>query len=192
MNTLKSFALRHDQLPAFHAGYLVLTILIASMFHLGAFALLIAGHMTLDCVKYRDTHRYSWHKTAMAMLRESLVDVTLLMLGLLFAVYLHHSLPVIAGLSGLYRSEVTIVRATGMFIPKVRILYEFLGILSNIHRYMNTVPTYLGKKWNPVEYVCVLSLSVMIVLMLLAPIVLSIDAAHFFTILGSEMVPWNI
>ena len=192
MNTLKSFALRHDQLPAFHAGYLVLTILIASMFHLGAFALLIIGHMTLDCIKYRETHHYSWRKTGMAMLRESLVDITLLLLGLLFAVYLHHSLPVIAGLSGLYRSEVTVMRALGMFIPKVRILCEFLCILSNIHQYMNTVPTYLGKKWTPVEYTCVLSLALMVVLMLLAPAVLSVDASLILGILGAEMVPWKI
>ncbi|MBI5155786.1 hypothetical protein HZA45_00775 [Candidatus Peregrinibacteria bacterium] len=192
MNTLKTFALRHDQLPAFHAGYLVLTILIASMLHLGAFAILIAAHMTLDSVKYREFHHYSWRKTVRAMVRESLVDITLLMLGILFAVYLHHSLPLIAGLSGLYRSEVTVVRALGMLIPRVKIFYDFLAILSNIHRYLNRVPTYLGKPWTAVEYVCALSLALMIVLLLLAPLVLSIETSRFLWILGSEMVPWRI
>lgn len=192
MNTLKSFALRHDQLPAFHAGYLVLTILIASLFHLGAFAVLIAAHMTLDCVKYREYHRYSWRKTVRAMTRESLVDITLLMLGILFAVYLHHSLPLIAGLSGLYRSEVTVVRALGMLVPKIKIFYDFIVILSNVHRYLSRVPTYLGKPWTPVEYVSLLSLALMIVLLCLAPTVLSIDTSRFLWILGSEMVPWTI
>ncbi len=192
MQYLKYFAHRHDQLPAFHATYLVLTVLAASLFPLGAFGLLIIAHMSLDCVKYREHHRYTWNRTGIAMLRESLVDITLFMLGLLFAVYLHHSLPGIAALSGLYRSEVTLLRAFGTLIPKMKILYDFLAVLSNLHHYLHHVPTYVKKGWDPVEYVSLFSLPIIVVLLLLAPSVLSLDATHFAVILRSELIPWNI
>ena len=192
MQSIKNFALRHDQLPAFHATYIVLTILVAAMLPLGAFGLLIVAHMTLDCVKYHEHHRYRWGKTVIAMVRESLVDVTLFFLGLLFAIYLHHSLPIIAGLSGLYRSEVTVIRAFGVLIPKMKILQDFLAVLSNIHHYLDKIPARLSKRWSPIEQVSLFSLAVIVVLLVLAPSVLSLDAGQFWTILRSQLVPWNI
>ncbi len=192
MLSIKNFALRHDQLPAFHATYIVLTILVAAMMPLGAFGLLIIGHMTLDCVKYREHHKYRWKRTLMAMTRESLVEITLFFLALLFAVYLHHSLPLIAGLSGLYRSEVTIIRAFGVLIPKIKILQDILSILNNLHHYLDDVPTYLGKKWSPLEQVSLFSLSIVVVLLALAPSVLSLDMPQFWGILRSQLIPWNL
>ena len=111
MNTatvhLRHFAHEHDDLPAFHAVYLLLAILSAGFFNLGAFGLLIVAHMVLDVVKYRDRHGYSWHQTYDGVVRESLVDITLLLVGTVFAVYLHHSVGV-ASLSGLMRAELSI------------------------------------------------------------------------------------
>ena len=45
------FAHRHDELPAFHAAYLVITVLCAALLSLGAFAALIVAHIALDYVK---------------------------------------------------------------------------------------------------------------------------------------------
>ena len=55
---LRIFAHEHDDIPAFHAAYLVGTFLAAAIFNLGFFLLLIIGHMCLDVVKYRDFHGY--------------------------------------------------------------------------------------------------------------------------------------
>lgn len=192
MQSLKNFALRHDQLPAFHAAYLVLTVLLGALFPLGAFGLLIVAHMSLDWVKYREVHGYRYSQTLVAMARESLVDVTLFSLGLLFAVYLHHSLPFIASLSGLYRSEVTLLRALATFVPKIKIFYNVLFILNNLRHYLAHIPSYLKKDWDPLEHVCFFSISLTIVLLTLAPTVLSLDAEQFWLILKSELVPWNI
>ena len=56
---LRTFAWVHDELPAFHAAYLVLTFLTAALFNFGVFALLIAAHMMLDFVKYREVHGFT-------------------------------------------------------------------------------------------------------------------------------------
>lgn len=192
MHHFRLFAARHDQLPAFHATYLVLAILIGAMLPLGAFGLLIVAHMTLDFVKYREVHAFSWNKTIIAMVRESLIDITLLLSGLTFAVYLHHSLPAIAGLSGLYRSELTILRGLATFMPKLRILHETISILNHLRQYLTTVPPHLKRKLQPIEHLCFLALGVVVVLLALAPGVLGLDSAHYMMILKSELIPWNI
>ena len=58
----------HDEYPAFHAGYLVLTFLIAALFNLGMFALLISAHMMLDYIKYTELHQYGHRKALRAMI----------------------------------------------------------------------------------------------------------------------------
>lgn len=191
MQYIRTFATRHDQLPAFHATYLVLTALIAALLPLGAFALLIVAHMALDTVKYREIAEFRWSRVVSATLRESLVDVTLFTIGLLFAVYLHHSLPLIASLSGLYRAQVTIARAVSTFVPKVKILGHVLGVMSHLQEYLATVAKR-PRRFEPLEQVSLFSLSVAIVLLALAPSALGLDAPHFWAILTSELVPWNI
>ena len=91
LSSVRHFAHVHDDLPAFHAGYLVLTILVASLLNLGVFGLLIIAHMALDYVKYREHHGFSWRRTMEGMVRESLVDIALLGVGVVFAVYFHHT-----------------------------------------------------------------------------------------------------
>ena len=192
MNSLRHFTLWHDELPAFHASYLVLALLLSALFPLGAFGLLILAHMSLDLVKYRELHRLTWKKAIIATLRESLLDWMLLTAGLTLAVYLHHSIPIIASLSGLYRAELTIVQGLGSVIPKMKVLYRFAEIMSNMRMYLNAMPRYLGKSLSPVEHMCVIALCVFVLLLVLAPSILGFDAAHYATILRSELVPWRI
>jgi hypothetical protein len=189
---LHSFAVRHDSLPAFHASFLALSLLSASLFNLGAFAMLVLAHMTLDVVKYRELHGMNWKRTIEGVIRESLVDMTLLLLGLVFAIYLHHSLPLIAGLSGLLRAEVTIVRAIGTVIPRLVILYDFLKILAHIESYLASIHPRLKKNLTGMELVCITSLGVCFALFATAPLLLSLDAPHFLKILSEELVPWRV
>lgn len=190
MQYIRNFASRHDQLPAFHAAYLVLTALIAALLPLGAFGVLIVAHMALDTVKYREIRELSWGRTMASVLRESLVDMTLLGLGLLFAVFLHHSLPVIAGISGLLRAEVTIVRAVGTLVPKVRILGHFMTVMSNLQEYLSSTARR-PRSLEQLERVCLFSLSVIVALLVIAPAVLGLSWSQFALILRSQLVPWN-
>lgn len=147
---LRTFAHQHDDIPAFHAAYLVLTVLVAAVFSLGYFVLMVALHMCLDFVKYREVHGYSVPKTVKAMFLESIADIALILISLTFALYLSHTL-VLVTLSGLLRSELTVLRAVGTTLPKIRILEHFLAIALNFHAYIHEVHPDLEKPLTRVQ-----------------------------------------
>ncbi len=190
-HTIRSFAHAHDDLPAFHAGYLILTILTAALFNLGTFALLIIAHMSLDLVKYRELHGYSWHQTISGTIRESLTDITLLMLGIVFAVYLHNTVG-IASLSGLLRAEATVIRALGTLIPKMTILHNFLKIISHLRHYMQKEHPLFLQKYSLLEKMYVFALVISVILLILSVPLLGLTTPSFQVILLEELIPWSI
>lgn len=189
LQTLRLFAHTHDEVPAFHAGYLVLTFLVAAMFNLGTFALLILAHMALDVVKYREVHGYSWKGVVKGTVRENLIDVTLLFVGLVFAVYLHHSVVGFAIVSGYMRAEITIIRALGTIIPKLEILHHLLKIASHIQHYLDSIHPRMRKDWSQLEKVCLTSFAISVLLLVLAPSILGLDALTLTEIFREEMIP---
>ena len=191
LRSLRSFADQHDDLPAFHAAYLVLTLLAAALFNLGFFAALIVLHMALDVFKYRDVHQMSWKKTVEGMFRESIVDISLLVMGLAVAVYLHPSLPLFIGVRGIMLAEITLLRAVGVISPKLKILYDFLRIVAHIELYVQHLHPRLGKPLSTVEYVAVLGVLVSLGLLIIAPIILLIEPAQYGSMLVKELMPWT-
>jgi len=185
---IKAFAHRHDDLPAFHAGFLILTLLAAAMFSLGAFGLLIVAHMCLDFVKYREYHGYSWRLTCKGIVRESLMDITLFMIGLMFSVFLHHSIA-FPGISGVMRTEITIIRMFGTIIPKMKILHNFLKIVSHIRHYLDHAHPHLRKHWSSVDRVCFWSLGLTTLLLILSAPILQVEYSVIIEILKVELVP---
>ncbi len=133
----RTFAHEHDDIPAFHAAYLVGTLLVAAIFHLGFFAILIVMHMCLDYVKYRDYFRYDLRTTFKAMMLESLVDIACFMVALTFSVYLSTSYLLVAT-SGFLRSGLTVLRAFGTILPKIHILESVVLKFANMHAYLYT------------------------------------------------------
>jgi hypothetical protein len=136
----RQFAHEHDEIPAFHAAYIVAAIFISLLFHLGAFALLILFHILLDVFKYREIHGYSLRETVRAALLESIVDIALFFFALTLSVYVHNTL-LITMLGGFTRSELTIVQFLGSFFAKLKILENFFELFTYFHAYMHT-PTY--------------------------------------------------
>lgn len=192
ITNLRAFAEEHDSLPAFHAAYLVLTILVAAMFNLGVFALLVMVHMSLDIVKYRDIHGFNWRQTAKAVFHESLIDITLITVALVFSVYLHHSVALVS-VSGLIRAEVTIVRAFGTLIPKVVILENFLKVISHFHHYLLQVhPGAVSRGWSPTDRLYMSFIAVSLLLLFLAPQFTGASPSIIRLVVFWEMTPWNI
>lgn len=189
---MRIFAQRHDDLPAFHAAYLVLTILVAALLNLGAFGLLIFAHMVLDTVKYREIHHLSWQQTLRATLRENLFEYTLFALGFLIAVYLHHSLPGIAGISGLLRSEITIARGIGTLLPKTEILQRFLHVIFHLRHHLAHMETPIGERLTPTERFSLVLIGCSALLLLLAPTILHISGTQLFLITQEEIIPWHM
>lgn len=191
LHTLRTFAHEHDEIPAFHAGFLVLTFLAAAMFNLGAFAILIFMHMCLDVVKYREIHKFSWSMTVKGVLHESLIDMMLLSVGLVFSVYFHHSV-FTAGVSGLLRAEITVVRALGTIIPKLKILHHFLKIIAHLNYYLETVHPHLRKEWTKADKLYMFFILVSVGLLFAAPALMDADPSVVRMVVLWELTPWNM
>lgn len=189
--TFRRFAHHHDEMPAFHAGYLVITFLLAALFNIGAFGLLIVAHMSLDYVKYSEVHGFGWKKTMKGMFFESLVDLMLFAIALVFGVYFHHMTGVIA-ISGLLRAEETIVSALGILIPKLEILHHMYVDFFNVKRHMASLPPELTKGWSLVDILCISLMIVALTLVLVAPRLLALDSNMYLRILGDQLIPWNL
>jgi len=192
LRSLRAFAHNHDDLPAFHAAYLVLTFLAAAMFNLGFFGVLIIAHMGLDVFKYREVHGLSWKRTVEGVVRESLIDGTLFLMGLVVAVYLHPSLTGMGGTKGMMLAEITVLRSFGVIAPKLKILYEMIKILSDIDHYLSRLHPRFGKNANLVEYVCMFSLCVTLGMLVIAPILLMLTNSQYAFILLDELMPWKM
>jgi hypothetical protein len=136
-NGVRAFAHEHDDIPAFHAAYLVATFLAAAILNLGFFLGLILLHMALDFIKYRDIHKESYRLTFRAMILESISDIAFFLLALTFAVYFSHTF-LLAAASGLVRSELTVLRALGTLIPKVAIFEHMVTVMVSMHSYLHT------------------------------------------------------
>lgn len=195
MNTLalhvRRFAHEHDELPAFHAAYLVLAFLSALIFNLGAFGLIIVAHMALDVVKYREYHGLSWKLTWKGVWKESLVDVTLLLVGLVFSIYLHHSVGV-ASVSALMRVEISFIRTAAMLVPKLKILHHFLKVIAHLRHYLDQIHPRLREDWSRLDYLCFYFCGFSLLLIIFAPPLMGVPAHEIHDILAKELIPWRL
>ncbi len=188
VTSIKGFAHEHDQVPAFHAAFLVATILSAAVFNLGFFACAIAAHMSLDFVKYRDFHHMSLSKTCRAIARESIGDIALFLTALTFAVYLNHTF-MLSAMSGMLRSELTLLRAVGTIIPKIRIMENILAIALNIHTYMHTPNPMLNRKLSRIEKCSVVTIVVCSALLIGAVFLYMSHQWDLSQVLKHELIP---
>lgn len=189
---LSTLVRSHDDLPAFNAAYWLLTLLAAMLFNAGAFMLLIVGHMVLDVYKYRDIHGKNWRKVAEGVVRESLIDVSVVSLGVAFAVYCHTALPLIAGLRGIVRTEIAILNGLVQVIAKTHVLHGFLTILADVHTYLEKAHPRMGKRLSFVEVVCVLGLIASVTLTIAAPWILNLDFGQAVHIAEDIFLPWRL
>ncbi|MBI3619042.1 hypothetical protein HY213_03355 [Candidatus Peregrinibacteria bacterium] len=190
MSSLRRFAHRHDVTPAFHAAYFVLTILVAALLNLGWFALLIVLHMALDTVKYRDMHRLSWPKTAHAVLRESLLDCTLLILALDVEVYLRGASGIVA-LSALFRGEQALLEGLFVFLPKVEVLVHVTNVLSTVRSHLRIANLDHASRWSMIERVSLAGATAGLLLFMLAPLSSGVHES-FLAAVSNELLLWRL
>jgi hypothetical protein len=170
---------------------MVLTILISAMLNLGAFVLLIAAHMALDTVKYRETHGMRWKLVSKGVLRESLVDIVLLAVGFTSVVYLNHDVG-IAAASGLLRSEVTLLKGLILVTAKSRILFDILCILNTLPHHMKTIAVHPKKAWSTFECFLFAVLGACAFVLLVLPMVTGLPFEVLGKALDGQMIPWHI
>lgn len=190
--SITSLARNHDDLPAFNAAYWVLTFLAATLFNAGAFLLLIAAHMVLDAYKYRGVHGKKWKKVAEGVVRENMLDVSLLALAVTFGVYCHSALPLVAGLRGLVRTELVVLNAVVQIAVKVHVLHGALTVVSNLHQYLERPHPLVGKKMSMLEVASLAGLVASLVLLAASPWVLSLDFSDMAEMAADVLIPWKV
>jgi hypothetical protein len=183
---IRAFAHEHDDMPAFTAVYVVATILAAALLSLGWCVLLVVLHMTLDTVKYREVHGFSFLRTCKAVFLESAVDIALALTALTFAVYLHHTF-LLSSVGGLMRSQLTIIRALGTVIPQASIVQHILLVGMNLHEYMHSPHPHMDQSLTRVERWSMLTIAVMIVLIAVAGVLLAEEGGSVSLIIAEQM-----
>lgn len=186
--TLRGFAHEHDEIPAFHAAFLVVTILSAAVFNLGFFGLGILAHMALDYVKYRDVHHLPFRITIKAMFLESIGDIALFLIALTFAVYLNHTY-MLSLLSGMLRSELTLLRAFGTLLPKIRMVENFLALALNFRAYMHTPHAGLKRPLSRLERLSLRTIIVCSFLLIAAFFLFWSHEWDLIAVLRHELIP---
>lgn len=185
------FLTQHDELPAFQAAYLAITVLIAGLLNLGAFALLIAAHMTIDVFKYRERHLQTWPRTIKGVLRENLTDIMLLLFGMVVSIYLNHASG-IAAASGLLHAQETILRGLLLLGVKSQILFHTLTVFFNVPAYLDRIRVHPKKPWTSAEGYKIVMIAGCVTLLIIAPFILPMTAGTFAGIIHDQLVPWNI
>jgi hypothetical protein len=188
LHSFKSFAHGHDDVPAFHATFLVATFLAAAVLNLGFFLILILLHMMLDFVKYREVHRYSYRMTLKAMLLESISDIALFLMGLTVAVYFSHTF-MLAAAGGLLRSELTVLKALGTLIPKVIIIEHLVTIAVSVRSYLDTEVLGLHGKCTRLQVLSMYSSVTCVVLLLVSVGLYAHNQADLLAVLQHELIP---
>lgn len=187
-SSIRGFAHEHDDVPAFHAAFLVGTILCAAVFNLGFYAIMILAHVCLDIVKYRDIHQMSLKQTLKAAALESIGDVALFLVSLNFAVYLNHTY-MLGALSGLLRSQLTVLRAFGTMLPKIRILENMCSLALNFHGYMHTPYPGLDRKLSRLEKWSIRTIVFGISSLIIAVFLFQANQWDIAAVLKHELIP---
>ncbi|MBP9850863.1 MAG: hypothetical protein KBC47_04185 [Candidatus Peribacteraceae bacterium] len=188
VNSFRGFAHEHDEIPAFHAAFLVGTILCAAVFNLGFYLLLILGHVALDFVKYHEVHGMSWGRTLKAAALESIGDIALFLTALTFAVYLNHTY-MLSAIGGLMRAELTVIKAFGTILPKIRILENICAIALNFHGYLHTQHPALDRKFTRLEKWSLRTIVVSSILLVMAILLFQVNHWDLLAILEHELIP---
>ena len=125
---LLHIAHHHDEWPMFRIWFSVTTVIASIVLNLGVFTLLVALHMALDVIKYRTKHRLTWYWVLTETLRESLVDIFFIALGLLLAIAFHHAIA-IGGLGKLAELEVLLLNLILRVGPRIKIAEHLLEVV---------------------------------------------------------------
>lgn len=183
--SVRSFARRHDELPAFHAAAIVLGFVIASLCTTGLFILAITVHACLDLVKFRDVHGLAWRPALVQALRTNVVMMTLVVTGLTASMYLHPSFGLLAGLSGIALAEGSLARAGAVVLPKFAVLQHLSGRLDTLMGSCEAGPRPFGTVEKSFLALFIAALA----LLLAGPTLLHVPLSTYLLVLRFELTP---
>lgn len=189
--SFRTLILQHDDLPAFRAGFIVLSFLAAAMLPFGVFALLIVAHMAMDVVKYRELHGFTWRRTIRGTTRENVDDLSYLVFGLIVAILTRPQV-YMANLAWFFQGKQVVVAAGVILLSKLIILTHFLTVLMHPVQHNKAVTYATRVRWRMSERMYASLFLLLLLFLLTVPHILALDEPEFHKILLQQMLPWKL
>lgn len=187
MHTRMRFSLSAwEGLPAFQAGLFVVTAIFALLVNFGFIALVLVARITCDIVLA--VARGSKRKVALeAVLRESLLDILLLLYGLNLAVYAATPSSSIFQ-SGIDSALWTVLVGLGFLVAKMAVLYRCY------RRLVVSKSSVLGKETsrNGSETALLLLILAGILSLIASPRLITGGAKSVIGVLRRQIIPWRL
>ncbi|MEK7137796.1 MAG: hypothetical protein AAB853_05960 [Patescibacteria group bacterium] len=178
---------RHDEWPMFRVWFTVATVVASIVFNLGIFFALVLGHMGLDVVKYRTLHHLKWGWVAIETVRESLMDIFFIVLGVLLAVIFHHTIA-IGGLGRFGELPILLLDLILRVGPRLKIAEHILEVVT-YWKYHFTAPFVPRTPLSQGERkVCYATLAVTAITLML-PILSSLTFENILHTAKRELTP---
>jgi len=188
--TLPRFlAYYREELPAFHAGFVVTLLVLSSLLNLGAFVLLLAARTTLDIVKCRERERMGWRETLGAVVQAGLLEYVLFTFLLLATIFLQES-GVLFG--GGVRAAAELLRGGVFFALKGVLLFRLLPVLLHPRSYIEECGVDMRRPFSSVEQSFLLALVTGLLLLGLSPAIVNGGWQKILQILRKQIVPWKL
>lgn len=174
------------ELPSLHAGLLVMGAIVATMMNMGVFALLFAAIITLDVASARSRSE-TWSEAIRDALRDVLLDSALFVVALTVAVYFRLPPPFVDR-RGLRLMLWSLSVGGAIAVPKVILLLRFVR---RILRPTRTVAA-ADRALSASEIFWLFVLTVSVLLLFLAPFVLSDGWNGMMLFLRSQIAFWRL
>lgn len=177
-----------DDLPAFESGAFVVAAIIASLLNFGVLIFLIVARVTLDFVRLERFAGLPRSRTELA-LRESLLEIVLLLLGLDVALYTGGAPSVVTGTTT-DLAIWTVLVGMALLIPKLTILWRFARRL--LYPLDEAAVRARGKMSLSSEVLSFLLILGSLLLLSVAPRILPGGMDTVMHVLRRQLIPWRL
>ncbi|MBP9774107.1 MAG: hypothetical protein KBD00_05815 [Candidatus Peribacteraceae bacterium] len=188
-DTLWSFVHHHDDLPVFQAAYLVGAFLAALIFNIGFFLVLVSIHVVLDTIKYRQRFGFSIGNSVRHALVESLFDISLFLVALALTLYLNHSYG-LAAISGIARTQLTLLAAIGTVGPKMKILRDTVTASLHITGHSFAAASHGRIVLSSMQQLMLAVSAVALAAIIYTPVAYATHEVDLWFVLYNNLVPW--
>ena len=178
----------HDEWPLFRIWFSVMTVIASIVLNMGVFAVLVALHMALDVIKYRTKHSLPWYWVGVETLRESLLDLFFIALGLLLAIAFHHAVAV-AGVGKPAELGILFLSLLLRWGPRIKIAEHLLEIVLYWKHHFEVQSTVPHMPLTKSEKATLFATIIILIGILVTPFTTPLTYKHIGDTMQHELTP---
>ncbi len=172
-------------LPAFQAGLFVMAAIVAALCNFGLFAILLAARLSLDAALWA-ANGTKQGRVLWGVMRASILDFVLLVIGLNLAVFGSNAPGFIAG-STVDLALWTVLLGLGLLVPKLTIFLRFVRHLTGLK-----MPKHRKGPLSSLETIGIFIIIAGILLLTASPRLVAGGAKTVLMILRKQIIPWRL